>query len=49
VRLQEVRPDELHVSQRTLVHVDLDLLEGDKKNQGHERKDQERSSADVEM
>lgn len=40
VRLEEIGPDELQVSESAMIEINLDRLEGDQQNESHEGEDE---------
>ena len=49
VRLEEIGPDELQVSESAMIEINLDRLEGDQQDQSHEGEDERGNACDVEV
>lgn len=47
MRLQEICPDELHIREGAMIHINLDLLERNEEDEGNEGKDQNGRAGDV--
>lgn len=49
VRLEEIGPDELQVSESAMIEINLDRLEGDQQDQSHEGEDERGNACDVKV
>lgn len=47
--LQEARPDELDVCERTMIHINLELLERNEEDEPNEGKDQKGRAGNVDV
>jgi hypothetical protein len=49
MRLQETRPDKFDICERTMIHINLELLERNKEDEPNESKDQKGRAGDVDV